>query len=261
MLDWLDVTELSFNALALLESIQLSWLPGWVAEPELGLALRAHPAVEWVLRHKCPQIGAWLDKVLAQATAPASPEEIRAAEIHILRQLNDLILYVVAPERYDALPFLRWDDAELTALVDFAGQTVIDVGAGTGRLAFVAAAHGAAAVIAVEPVGRLRQYIREQAQARGLRNVFAVDGLLEAIQLPAALADITLAGHVFGEYLEAEYAELQRVTRPGGMIILCPGNGDADNAIHEFLVARGFAWARFEEPRDGLKRKYWQVRE
>jgi hypothetical protein len=50
------------------------------------------------------------------------------------------------------------------------------------------------------------------------------------------------------------------VTRPGGMIILCPGNSDKDNGVHHFLVARGCAWSRFEEPRDGWKRKYWKKR-
>ncbi len=30
-----------------------------------------------------------------------------------------------------------------------------------------------------------------------------------------------------------------------------------DNDSHHFLVSQGFAWSRFEEPRDGWKRKYW----
>jgi calcineurin-like phosphoesterase family protein len=50
-----------------------------------------------------------------------------------------------------------------------------------------------------------------------------------------------------------------RVTKVGGMIILCPGNNDTDNDTHSFLVInQGFMWSRFEEPRDGWKRKYWQ---
>ena len=48
--DWLDVTDLPFNSLLLLERVQLSWFPGWVPEHELGTALRANPAVEWYLR-------------------------------------------------------------------------------------------------------------------------------------------------------------------------------------------------------------------
>jgi len=49
------------------------------------------------------------------------------------------------------------------------------------------------------------------------------------------------------------------VTRPGGMMILCPGNNDRDTEAHRYLVSQGFAWSRFEEPGDGIKRKYWKV--
>jgi hypothetical protein len=52
---------------------------------------------------------------------------------------------------------------------------------------------------------------------------------------------------------------MARVTKPGGMVILCPGNNDRDNEAHDFLTSRGFAWSRFEEPGDGMKRKYWKV--
>jgi len=40
-------------------------------------------------------------------------------------------------------------------------------------------------------------------------------------------------------------------------LIFCPGNNDVDDARHEFLVAQGCEWSRFEEPEDGWKRKYW----
>ena len=60
-LDWIDVTDLSFNSLLLLERVQLSWFPGWVPENELALALQANPAVDWYLRHKCPEIAPWLE--------------------------------------------------------------------------------------------------------------------------------------------------------------------------------------------------------
>lgn len=258
-LNWLDVTDLSFNALLLLERVQLSWLPGSdVPRSALALALRANPAVEWYLRHKCPDLNDWLDGVLVQTPEqPADPAAVRQAEVAVLQALNDWMVYGVDPATYDAQPFLGWDSAELTALVDFAGKVVIDVGAGTGRLAFVAAPV-AAAVYAVEPVENLRRYMKEKARARGLRNLYTVDGLITEIPLPDALADVTMGGHVFGEFLEDEYRELSRVTKPGGLIILCPGNNDQDNAVHQFLVTRGFAWSRFEEPGDGPKRKYWK---
>jgi hypothetical protein len=68
-----------------------------------------------------------------------------------------------------------------------------------------------------------------------------------------------MGGHVFGGHPEAEYQEMKRVTKPGGMIILCPGSSLPETKAHEYLVAQGFAWSTFEEPRNGTKRKYWKM--
>jgi len=259
-LDWMDVSKLSFNSILLLEQVQLGWLPGWLPEAELRTALRANPVVEWYMRNKCPQLNEWLDRVLASGAAedPSGPAEIRQAEVKILTSMTDLIVYAVDPSAYDAQPFLTWDSAELLGLADFTGKTVIDVGAGTGRLA-LAVAETAGAVFAVEPVANLRVYLKQKARARNLENVFAVDGLITDIPFPGRFADVTMVGHVFGEYLDREYNELARVTKSGGRIILCPGNNDQDNNVHQFLVSHGFEWSRFTEPRDGVKRKYWKT--
>ncbi len=34
-LNWMDVTQLSFNNLLLLDEVQLSWLPGWPEKEDL----------------------------------------------------------------------------------------------------------------------------------------------------------------------------------------------------------------------------------
>jgi SAM-dependent methyltransferase len=257
--EWMDVSGLSFNTLLLLEGVQLSWFPGRVPEDELAIALRANPAVEWFMRHKCPQLNEWLDGVMARGAGgqPADARRVRQAEVEVLASKTDLLVYAVDPAIYDAQPFLNWDSNELLSLVDFSGQTVIDVGAGTGRLALLAAPK-ARAVFAVDPVANLRLYLKKKAQQAGLRNVYPVDGLITDIPFPDGFADVTMGGHVFGDDPQAEYCELSRVTRPGGMLILCPGNNDQDNDRHEFLVDKGFEWGRFEEPRDGMKRKYWR---
>lgn len=257
-LNWIDVSTLSFNALLLLERVQLSWFPGVVPETELALALKANPVVEWYLRHKCPELNEWLNKVISTAmnNCDSTQEEIRQAEMTVMQSINDLLVYVVDPAAYDAQPFLNWDSEELLSLADFTEKTVIDVGAGTGRLALAVAAM-AAQVFAVEPVGNLRTFLRVQAADKGLSNVYPVDGLVTQIPFPDHFADITMGGHVFGDRLEEEYRELLRVTKRGGMVILCPGNNDEDNSVHSFLVSHGFRWSRFEEPKDGMKRKYW----
>lgn len=259
-LNWLDVSSLSFNALLLLERVQLSWLPAVVPASALAVALQANPAVEWFMRHKCPDLHNWLDEVLAQEgpNQPATPGEIRQAEETILKAVNDWLVYVVEPALYDAQPFLQWDSRELTSLVDFRGKTVIDVGAGTGRLALTAA-ETAQTVFAVEPVANLRHYLKQKARRAGFQNLFVVDGLITDIPFPDAFAGVTMGGHVFGDQPEAEYQELARVTKPGGCVILCPGNSDSDNKIHHFLAVQGFQWASFLEPEDGMKRKYWKT--
>jgi ubiquinone/menaquinone biosynthesis C-methylase UbiE len=135
---------------------------------------------------------------------------------------------------------------------------VIDIGSGTGRLAFTAA-EKAGVVFAVEPVGNLRLYIKQKARANHISNVFPVDGVITDLPIPNLYSDITMGGHVFGDHPEEEYLEMKRVTKPGGMIILCPGTSMQETKAHEYLDSQGFAWSTFEEPRDGTKRKYWKL--
>lgn len=257
-LNWMDVSSLSFNSLLLLERVQISWFPGWVPEAEMAVALRENPAVAWYLRHKCPEINPWLDKVMALANYPRNASDTRQAEVSVLRAIEDLLVYAVDPAIYDAQPFLGWDSTELTSLVDFSGKYVIDVGAGTGRLAFLATS-SAKAVFAVEPVANLRDYMKEKAHQHGINNLYPIDGLITDIPLPDQFADVTMGGHVFGDAPQEEYAEVLRVTREGGMIIFCPGNNDKHDDRHAFLVDQGFEWERFEEPGSGMKRKYWKT--
>ena len=257
--NWIDVRSLSFNTLLLLEREQISWFPGWLPEKELGAALKGNPTVTWYLQHKCPEIKEWVTEVLTRAEGGSSAAELRESEVVVMNAINDLLVYVIDPARYDRLPFLNWEDKELTGLVELQGKVVIDVGAGTGRLTFLAAGEGAAAVFAVEPVGNLRRYIKEKAREKGFKNIFPVDGLITEIPLPDSFADICLGGHVFGDEPELEYLEITRVTKPGGMVALIPGNNDRDEGWHDFLVEKGFQWSRFMEPSDGWKRKYWKV--
>jgi SAM-dependent methyltransferase len=260
--NWIDVQSLSFNSLLLLEGEQLSWFPGWLNESELGFALLANPVVEWYLRHKCPEIDKWVEGVMRQARdrKPINAKRAREAELHVLSQINDLLVYAVDPSIYDAQPFLAWDSEELRSLADWQGKLVVDIGSGTGRLAFVAAEAGAWVVFAVEPVANLRAYIRKKASGKGLRNVFPVDGLITRLPFPDEFVDITMGGHVFGDLPQAEYQEMMRVTKPGGSVILCPGSSKSEGPAHDFLLAQGFEWGWFEEPGDGPKRKYWKVK-
>ncbi len=262
---WKDLSSLPFHTITLLEEIQISWLPMHGKRRELALTLRANPAVEWFVRHKCPSINGWLDELLTEYQHEPIPTgaELHQLEQAVLGSMEDWIIYVTEPEAYDRLSFNRWDDQELLGLIDFRGKVVIDVGAGTGSQTF-RMAPVAQTIYAVEPVGNLRKFIRNRAEQRGLTNVFAVDGELCAIPFQDGFADVLVTGHVFGDHLEAELNEMCRVVKPGGLIILCPGNRDRDDEVHQWLVDRGFNWGRFEEPGPsvgaGWMRKYWMTR-
>lgn len=256
---WIDVSDLSFNNLLLFETAQITWFPGWLPEKELALALKANPVVEWYMRHKCPQVNGWLDGLMQLAPREGlEPAAVRAAELCVLEGLDDLLVYAIDPGIYDRQPFLGWDTQELTSIAEFDGKVVLDIGAGTGRLALVAA-ETAQVVYAVEPVGNLREYLRAKAARLGIHNLYPVDGLITQIPFPDRFAAITMGGHVYGDHPQEELRELERVTQPGGLVILCPGSPDRETPAHQTLVEHGYTWSRFLEPRDGWKRKYWKV--
>jgi ubiquinone/menaquinone biosynthesis C-methylase UbiE len=169
------------------------------------------------------------------------------------------LIYVLNPARYDQLDFLNWDDASLLEMADFRHKIVLDIGSGTGRLAF-AVAPIAKVVYAIEPVANLRAYLWEKRSRLGMDNVYPIDGKIDQIPFPDNFTDILITGHVFGEHPLEEYQEMQRVVRDGGMIILHPGtNAKSENEAHRFLLAEGFEFSTFTEPDDGLKRKYKKV--
>lgn len=257
-INWIDTKELSFNSLLLLERVQISWLPEWLPDRELAVALKVNPAVEWFLRHKCPDVKDWLDKVSLIDVGTPGKDEIYLAERKILGRMNDLLTYAMDPSIYDSQPFLGWDSEKLLEITDFRDKIVIDVGAGTGRLTFIIASL-AKVIFAVEPVENLRRYMKKKAYKKGCSNFYTVDGIVTEIPFPGEFADITMGGHVFGDHPEKEIAEMERVTKTGGTIILCPGNNDKEDKPHRVLENRGYKWSRFEEPEDGMKRKYWKI--
>jgi SAM-dependent methyltransferase len=95
------------------------------------------------------------------------------------------------------------------------GEHVVDVGAGTGNAALVAATKGAR-VTAVEPAARLREVIK----SRG--NLAVVDGTAEAIPLDDGEADVILSNFavIFAPDPRAAIAEMARVAAPHGRILL-----------------------------------------
>ena len=210
----------------------------------------------WYFQHKNPNVEAWVQKVKDACPKELSVYDIRKMEITVLESAQDWIAYVWDPHLYDRQPFMFETPSGLFSPIDISDKWILDVGAGTGRLSFLVAP-ACKVVYACEPVGNLRDYIREEAKRRNIRNLYVVDGLIEMLPFPDGTFDVVIGGYVFGDDVPAEMGELQRVTKTGGSIVLCPGNADTDNETHSFLIERGFAWERYEESKGIMVRKYW----
>ena len=256
-LGWLEVADIDFNTMLLLESLHVRYIAERTPGEAMGTALAAHPAVQWYLEKLYAPVSNYNQACLTMALENPTPEQIREAEIAVLNTMQDWLIYVLDPAKYDQLEFLKWDDASLLSMADFKDKIVLDIGSGTGRLAFAIAAI-AQVVYAVEPVANLRRFLWQKQNRLGCDNVFPADGTLTQIPFLDNFADILMAGHVFGDDIEAEYAEMCRVVHTGGILLLHPGtNARNDEDAHHFLLSKGFEFDSFEEPGDGFKRKYW----
>jgi SAM-dependent methyltransferase len=99
------------------------------------------------------------------------------------------------------------------------GRTVVDLGAGTGKLTRQLLPTGAR-VIAVEPLAEMRAQLAEAAPGAEI-----LAGTAEELPLPDRAADAVVAASAFHWFdLDRALPELHRVLRPGGGLAIV-GNG------------------------------------
>lgn len=244
----------------LLESFQIDYFPGWVPEREFAAVLWAYPPIKTFLEKKHPPIADFIEHVMAGHGPVNSQQELAECSDKLVWTIADLLVYNKCPEVYDTLDFHGWDFREVTDITPLDNRVVIDGGAGTGRVS-LEAARMAKQVYAVEPVTRLRRFIREKALKAGLSNIFVMDGFLHAIPLPDGFANVLITSHALGWQLEDELKEFERVTKQGGFIIHCPGTADTADGEYQHSRLTSSDWqyeySRYEET-DGWKRKYWK---
>jgi SAM-dependent methyltransferase len=107
-----------------------------------------------------------------------------------------------------------------------AGRTVLDLGAGTGKLMRALSATGAR-VVAVEPGEQMLAELR-----RMVPEVEALLGAAEAIPLPDESVDAVAVGQAFHWFRHDEaLPEIHRVLRPGGALALIWNERDRDDPL------------------------------
>ena len=265
---WIDAKEYTMDCFLLFDRWSLGWIftdseaQAWLSDYgrdytlDMAKALYRYPHVEAYVRAKAPECAAFLDAVRAVPNEGWTESEMRDAETRILQAQETFVVYAY-PQVMNRLDYIRnWDEKYLHELADLTGKLVLDIGAGTGRLAF-AAAKKARRVYASEPCDCLREYMRDRIRAEGIGNVKVLDG--EAMCLPYEddTFDAVLSGHVLGDHYDEEITEITRVTKDGGWLIVCNGEDafrrEAPNAE---LTARGFEWFRHENAQGGVVYNY-----
>lgn len=94
-----------------------------------------------------------------------------------------------------------------------AGQTVLDLGAGTGKFVPWLLATGAQ-VLAVEPVAQMLAHLAES-----FLNVIPIVGSAERIPLVAGAVDAVICAQAFHWFATGEaMAEIKRILKPGGVL-------------------------------------------
>ena len=236
-MSWIKGEEFDFNSFLLTERFQIRQMFGDIGNnaaedteylKNMGIALNYNPIVRWYFLKKCPERAEFIEKVVLEFAGEASPEEVRKAEVFVMEGSCDFITYA-NPEIMATTggwwTMNEWDKARLFELADFTDKIVLDVGSGSGRLAF-AAAEKAAWVYASEPVDTLREFMRDKIKREGIKNMRVVDGYVKELPYPDSTFDIVTSAHVVGDEYDLEIAELERVCKSGGWLLDSPGHGE-----------------------------------
>ncbi len=160
-----------------------------------------------------------------------------------LERLAWEIVYWRFPYLYDALTQGEEIHPGLVPMCQVEGKTVLDAGAGAGRLSLLCAPK-ARRVVALEPSVRLRRLLVQKVRRLGITNIDVMPGWFDEIPLPAESIDVTVSLSAFGPDEahggERGLRELHRVTRRGGrLMFLWPEDP-------QWFLQRGYRYARFE---------------
>jgi ubiquinone/menaquinone biosynthesis C-methylase UbiE len=157
---------------------------------------------------------------------PLLPQQAEAARRKVLDALFWELVYWKMPALYEELT----EGEQLHPGIfqqlepDLRGKTVLDIGAGSGRASFECIRHGARLVYAVEPSPGLLRILKEKLTGEPGGQIVPYSGSFDQLPLEDDCVDVALSCSAFTagpeQGGEPGLAELRRVTKPGGKIVL-----------------------------------------
>jgi ubiquinone/menaquinone biosynthesis C-methylase UbiE len=192
-------------------------------------------------------------RFLAELHHPVAPEDEAAARHHLLDALFWELTYWKTPELYEELTEGERLPPEIFRqfAADLRGKIVLDAGAGSGRATFECLRQGAAKVYAIDPSPGLLHLLEQKLSGQPARQqVVPLRGRFDALPLKDNRVDTALSASAFtaepAQGGAPGLAELRRVTRPGGKIVLIwPRPED-----YPWLVEQGFQCVSLPVPQE-----------
>lgn len=113
---------------------------------------------------------------------------------------------------------------------------ILDVGTGAGHLSF-ALAPGAARVVALDPSAGMLATVRDAAAARGLRQIETCEACAAALPFADASFDLVCTRYSAHHWLDLPraLAQLRRVVKPDGVVLIIDLLGDEDALVDTYL--------------------------
>ncbi len=251
---------LEVEDLFLLEAFQIGSLQQYAPKRELAAVLHANSDIKRFLITKHPAIASFIIEIMNDYGAAVDQEQLNSYIDLLVWELGLMLVSNKCPEEYDNRASLHWELDEIISITPLNGKTVIDVGAGTGNIAF-SVVKQSRIVFAVEPVARFREFMRQKAKQNGISNLFVIDGLLHEIPLPTNSVDVLITANAIGWSFDEELKEIERVVQPDGYaihLLIGPKESDSD-PIHQTLTSSKWNYQFKElESKEKIKIKYWK---
>lgn len=260
---------LEVEDLFLLEAFEIRNLQRYAPKRALAAVLHAYYTIHQFLTTKNPAISPYLTEIMNEYGPARDQAQLTEFIDRVIwdHTIGQWLVRNKHPEETDLRARAGfWSFDEITSITPLNEKKIIDLGAGTGNIAFTIVKESGV-VFAIEPNTSLREFMRKKAKQNGITNLFVMDGFSHEIPLPRDSIDVLISSNAigFGD-LDEELEEIEHVVKPADYAIhlVTHSTRSIVEPIHQILTSSKWNYL-FEEVDlskfrlDSYKIKYWKI--